>query len=653
MRSFIISCVCIVLALTANAQTLNKKMGNPTMEEMNMTECDYDKEANAVVLYEDFDVQIVSTIGLKLKMVYKRRIKILKEDGLDYANVKLTLRDSERGGGDRDQLQGLKAFSYNLEGGKIQKTKMSGDMVSKKRLNGSFVSTEFTIPQAKVGSVIEYQYEIMRDALFDLPTWIAQSTCPVNYAHFRIALPDEFTYRVNQTGSVLLTANRDEEANTILGTRDVIYDFTGSNLPALPKDNEYIYCPRDFATKVTCELQNINIPGYVYKDYTTSQADVNDMLLKSEMFGGRLKQKNPFKEEVAAASIASLPTAMEKAAACAQLLKKHLRWNKEYALTGNSQSKVAKEGTGDNADLNFILISMLKDAGVEASPVVMSRRSRGRLPYMPSIDALNTFVIVFADEEGKLHYYDASAENGYIDALPTDLNVDRAILLKQDGSYSPVSLQDNIKRREIIMIDASLSADGLVSGNISRSYRDNAALRFRNAWEAKNDSAAFVADIAAGNNIDITEYETQGREEFSPMVTENYNFSRQLDAGDKYYISPLLFPFYDKNPFTAETSNMPIEFGAKGQMTISLKLALPEGYHLEEVPAPASMQLPDRGLVVRYVVSEADNAVNVNCRVTTNSLFFPVDSYQMVKEFYDTLVSKCSEMLVISEKPAE
>lgn len=649
MKRVIISCICILFALTAGAQTLNKKMGNPTMEEMTMTECAYAKDATAVVLYEDLYVDIISTVGLKLEIVCKRRIKILKEDGLDYANVTLTLRDTERNGGYNDRLQDLKATSYNLEGGKIQKAKMAGNMVSKKRLNDSYVSTEFTIPQAKVGSVIEYQYKIVRDDLFDLPTWMAQSSCPVNYTHFRISLPEEFSYRVNQTGALPLVSTRDEDANTLLETKNIIHDFTGTNLPALPKDNEFIYCPRDFATKVTCELRSINIPGYVYQDYTTSQADVMGMLMKSDYFGGRLKQKDPFKEEVAAAGIASLPTAMEKVSACAQLLKKHLRWNKDYALTGNSQSKVKKEGTGDNADLNFILISMLKDAGVEASPVVMSRRSRGRLPYTPSIDALNTFVIAFVDEEGKIHYYDASAENGYIDALPIDLNVDRAILLQQDGAFNDVSLQDNIKSREVVMIDASMTVDGLISGTCTITHREYAALRFRNSWEAKNDSAAFVADIAAKNNIDITEYSTQGREEFSPSAVETFSFSRQLDAGDKYYITPMLFPFYEKNPFTAETSSMPIEFGAKGQTTISLMIKLPEGYHLEETPGQINLQLPEGGLALRFVAGEMNNVINVMCRLTTNSLFYPVGSYTLVKEFYDTLVNKCNEMLVISK----
>ena len=58
--------------------------------------------------------------------------------------------------------------------------------------------------------------------------------------------------------------------------------------------------------------------------------------------------------------------------------------------------KAIKEGKGSNADLNFVLINMLEDAGVQAFPVVMSSRDNGRLPYThPSIKALNTFVVGF------------------------------------------------------------------------------------------------------------------------------------------------------------------------------------------------------------------------------------------------------------------
>lgn len=95
---------------------------------------------------------------------------------------------------------------------------------------------------------------------------------------------------------------------------------------------------------------------------------------------------------------------------------------------------------------------------------------------------------------------------------------------------------------------------------------------------------------------------------------------------------------------------MPIEFAAVGIVTISLKLNLPEGYHLEEAPAPLSAQLPDGGLAMRYVAGESGGFITVSCRVNTNGLFFPVESYQIVKQFYDALVGKCNEMLVISKK---
>lgn len=651
MKRIILSCLCVVMALTASAQALNKKMGNPTMEEMNMTECSYDQDADAVVLFEDFDVTLAQGAEtLELQLSYKRRVKILKEDGVDAANVVVTLRDSQSGNSYRDRLVDLKAFAYNLVNGKVEKTKMASDMVTKKRMNANFSTTEFTIPQVKVGTVIEYQYKIRRDAIFDLPTWSAQSRYPVNYAHFSIALPEYFSFKINQTGAVRLEAKSQTQQNVSLGTNDTAYDFVGTNVPALPKDNEHVFCPKDFATKVTCELRSINIPGQVYKDYTSTQADVNKLLMDSENFGGRLKQKNPFKDEMAAAGIASLPTTMEKVVAAIKLMKGRLRWNKDYRLGGESQSKVMKEGSGSNADLNFVLMAMLRDAGVNTYPVVMSRRSLGRLPFQPSVDALNTFVIAFADEEGKMHYYDSSAENGYIDALPTDLNVDRAVLIRTEDIYENVTLQANIKRREQMTINCQMSEEGTVTGVITHYYRDNSALQFRNAWEEKNDSAEYVSQWAADNNLDVTSFSTQGREDFSATAVATLEFSKQLDGGDKFYMLPLLLPAYDKSSFTAETSTMPVEFSAVGVNNINLLMKLPEGYHLEETPATLAMQLPENGLSVRLAVGEKDGSISASFRYNINQLLFSADTYPLVKQFFDELAKKCNEMLVISKQ---
>lgn len=76
----------------------------------------------------------------------------------------------------------------------------------------------------------------------------------------------------------------------------------------------------------------------------------------------------------------------EKIICAFQILKKKMAWNGRYQLYSKELEKVIPKGNGSNADLNFILISILKDFGLEAYPVVLSRRSSGMLPYnFPSL----------------------------------------------------------------------------------------------------------------------------------------------------------------------------------------------------------------------------------------------------------------------------
>lgn len=46
-----------------------------------------------------------------------------------------------------------------------------------------------------------------------------------------------------------------------------------------------------------------------------------------------------------------------------RLLKKKLAWNGRYNLYSKDLEKVIQKGSGSNADLNFILISILKTSG--------------------------------------------------------------------------------------------------------------------------------------------------------------------------------------------------------------------------------------------------------------------------------------------------
>lgn len=650
----LILCVLLVMSLaTAKAQTVNTKMGNPTMEEMTMTSYEADPDAKAVILYESNEsaMQVVGN-QLKLVMTYKRRVKVLAEEGLDVADVTLTMQDAVSATDIRNEIHDLKATAYNLVGGKIEKTKMTNATVSKQRINDYVTQTHFVIPQVQVGSVVEYQYKMYFENYMDIPTWVAQCKYPVLRSEYTIGMPDSFVFSFQQTGAHQSNHTKKDTRNPSLDTNDVEHTFVWDKLPALPKDNEYLYCPTDFADKVTCELTSIHIPGVISKTFAVSQEDINKRLLNNDNFGGRLKQKNPLRKEMEAAGIASITDNMERAKATIEMLKKNVRWDGNYNLGGTSLSKVLKEGTGDNADMNFILISMLRDVDVKCYPIVMSRRSRGRMPIThPSLDALNTFCVGIFENDSTLHFYDSSAENGYFDVLPSDMNVDRAILIYDDiDDWATVSPQPAVKSKEVISINGSISADGILTANNSTAYGGLDALKFRNSWENKNDSTAFVEAIAAAENIEIQDYATQDREAFSPQVTERYSFTKQLDGDGKFFINPLILSSLRESPFKSESSTMPVEFPAVSSRTFVINIDLPEGYRLEENIRSLSASLPDNGGSVRIMANVSNGRLTVSAKININKVFFTADEYPQLKEFFDLIAQKCNEMIVISKE---
>ena len=111
---------------TASAQiaTPNLKWGKPTDVELNMTEYAVDKEAKAVVLCH------LTTVNYKMDLYnytvdyqVKKRIKILADDGKDFANI--TIPFISNGKEDCiESIEDFKATAFNVVNGKVVKTKI-------------------------------------------------------------------------------------------------------------------------------------------------------------------------------------------------------------------------------------------------------------------------------------------------------------------------------------------------------------------------------------------------------------------------------------------------------------------------------------------------------------------------------------------------
>ncbi len=101
----------------------------------------------------------------------------------------------------KENIIGLDASAYNMENGKMVRTKMKKDMVFKERLNENQMALKFSIPQVKAGTLIEYEYRLESDFFFTIDSWKAQSDIPTLYAEYDIIIPEYFKFNTDMRGA--------------------------------------------------------------------------------------------------------------------------------------------------------------------------------------------------------------------------------------------------------------------------------------------------------------------------------------------------------------------------------------------------------------------------------------------------------------------
>ena len=648
---------CFFFSTQSFAQTVqpNLKFGSPTQEELTMTTYAPDPEAAAVMLYRNQEVYY-DIIRDNFAIVYevKVRIKVLKSEGTDEANVTIPYFRHVENGKMQEEIYGLKATSYNMENGQVVKTKMKNEQIFDERIDKDRMLKKFTVPQVREGTVFEYEYKLLSEYYYTINDWYAQSSIPTLYTSYKLTIPEWFQFNVEQTGWERLENQRKERNfkfsiyGELLPCDAMEYSFTGQQLPAVHPDG-FVWCVGDYMTKVTTELSQLKVPNSYVKNFTLSWEDVVKSVMDDSDFGSRLKRKNPLKQEMEEAGIPAIEDPQEKILATIRLLQSRVRWNGKYDLWASNQP--LKEGTGSNADMNFLLIQMLKDAGIETFPVLLRRRDSGRLPLThPTLQAFNTFIVAAPVGEGQVVYVDPSSTNGFLNVLPSDLLVQAAYSIRDTEGEKWVDLQHINKGRTSTIIEAKVAADGKISGTVTTGHFNNAALSFRENFKNAKDSVTFVREMAEREHIQILDYQLTGHRGYLSEVEETYTFEKQAEAmNDRIYVNPLISHPLEESPFKEEERKLPVELPYAQSETINVRLTLPEGYTVEEQPKGFVIKQEENGGTCRLLTAMEDGVFTLQFTLTLNQLYFAPDKYAGLKGFFDYVVQHQDELLILKK----
>jgi len=670
MRSkfLITTFMLLLIALSSKAQDF--RLGKVSIEELKEKVHPKDSSAVAAILFEKGENKLVfsQANGFDTELVVRARIKIYKKEGYNWANKKIRYYLVNNL---RERISFSDAVTYNLVDGKIEKTKLKSDGEFDEVINKYWGQKKIVMPNVKEGSVIEYEYTLHSPNIGNPRDWYFQSDIPVNYSEYINCVPEYFVFNTNVKGfirpkitveKVNRTISIDSKERVVgrMGATTTNFNsdninytetratYLAENMPAI-KEEAFVNNVRNYTTSLEQELSMTRYPNAMPKTYSTDWESVVRTIYEYEDFGPELNKTGYFEEDLKAV-IAGLNSQDEKINAILKFVKSTVKWNNYYGYScSDGVRKAYKDKTGNIAEINLMLTAMLRYAGLNANPVLVSTRSNG-VSFFPNRTAFN-YVIAAVENGNEVILLDGSDPFSTPDVLPFRTLNWLGRLIRKDGTSMSVDLMPKKVAIELKTMNYSVNDKGEVLGQLRNQKIAHNAMLFREQVKGVKEDAYLEKLENSNNKIEINNYSLKNEKEVNLPVIETYSFvGNNLSEmiGGKIYINPMLFLAKKQNPFKQENREYPVDYGFPFQDKYAINIQVPDGYKVENLPAPITLTMNENLGVFKYLTNLSGNTIQISVSNQINSPIVLSEDYTALKSYYQKMIEKQNEKIVLS-----
>jgi hypothetical protein len=644
----------------------NVKFGKVSPEDFKHTVYSIDSNAAAVIIADIGSTEMEGNNkgGFSLEFKSYRRAHILNKNGYSIGDVRIPIFTS---GNAEEDLVNLKAVTYNLENGKVVETKLEvKSAVFKDKINKNLVVKKFTFPNIKEGSIIEYQYTLKSDFTFNLQPWTFQGEFPRLWSEYNVGIPEFYYYVTMSQGyqSYFIKDQKSRQAtfthsdpggtqatertNFTAGVTD--YRWVMKNVPAL-KEESFTSTIDNHIAKIEFQLAELRQP-FTPRNIMGTWTQACSELLKDESFGYALNRDNPWLNEVMDDALKGATDDIQKAKNIYAYIRDNMtctNYNRKYLE--QSLRNVLKNRNGNEAEINLLLVAMLKKAGLNAEPIMLSTRSHGYTYAMyPLLDRFN-YVIAQLNTEGRIWYLDASEPRMGFGRLGPQCYNGHARVINMDAT--PIEFTpDSLIERSVTSVFIIGNDKNELEGSLQHTPGYYASHRLRNQIKEKGVEQVFGEFKKEFNTeVEIGEKHVDSLEKFDEPLLIKYNFVMKADKEDLIYFSPMLGEAMKENPFKSAQRIYPVEMPYTIDETYLLQLAVPEGYVIDELPKQLVVKLnEDDDGMFEYRISESNGTISLRSRLRLRRSYFVSEEYEMLREFFNLIVKKHSEQIVFKKK---
>jgi transglutaminase-like putative cysteine protease len=642
------------------------KFGKVTPEDFKQTIYSLDSSANAIVIADFGSTEIVGNNkgGFSLEFKKFKRAHILNKNGYDIANVEIGIYTN---GSSEEELVSLKAVTYNIENGKIVEAKLeTKSAVFKDKINKNMVVKKFTFPNIKEGSIIEYEYKLNSDFIFNLQPWDFQGEYPCLWSEYKVSLPEFYYYvtltqgyqpfyisdRKDRRDNFIVTDNNTAGASDRSAFSAGVTDFRWAmkDVPAL-KEESYTSTINNHLSRIQFQLSELRHP-FTPKNVMGTWEQACTELLKDEDFGYSLNRDNAWLNDVMDAAEGGAKDNLAKARNIYAYVRDNMtctNYNRKYLE--KPLKTLLKTRNGSEAEINLLLTAMLLKSGLKADPVLLSTRSHGYTYAMyPLMDRFN-YVISRLELDGKYYYLDASKPRMGFGRLGTDSYNGHARVINEMATAVDL-IADSLTEKKITSVFIINDEKGNLIGNLQQSpgFYESYSLRSRIREKGKEQ---LFSDITKGFNaeVEIRKPAIDSLDNYDEPLRLRYEFDIKTDGEDIIYFNPMLGEAWKENPFKSAQRVYPVEMPYAIDETYLLRLEIPAGYVLDELPKQMVVKLneADDGMF-EFRISESGGGISLRSRLRLKRAFFLPEEYETLREFFNLVVKKHSEQIVFKKK---
>ncbi|AYZ11375.1 DUF3857 domain-containing protein [Chryseobacterium arthrosphaerae] len=597
-----------------------------------------EKNAPAEILYNSMRYNILNDISVEKEFYSK--IKIYdKKRSEDWLNIDIPL-------GTGETLSKFEVRIYNLSNNKVEKVIIDRKDQLKENFTKGVRIYKLALPGISDGSVIEYNYKISSGNFFNLKYFL-EYNIPVVYQEYNLEYPDAYmNYLFNSTGKIIKPKYSVTKSESRAGGSYNIFRFGYESIKPIQKEN-FVKDLDRFRGHLKPELRKLSVGNFVYSE-ARDWNKIAESLYGSDNFGGFIKSNV---KDILPENIKTYFEPVERANKVFGFVKENYKWDrKDGVLASQSLKHLVKTKSGNSADINLLLIMLLREAGIEAHPVLISTIDNGILNVtLPNISNVN-FLLASAKINDQIYFFDATSYGSKMNLLPERDWNDFGILLEKDKATSVSFSNTNVSKQEM-HVNASLDIENsLVKGTFIKKDNGMYAIESYDVFDVNKEKykQAFpVRYNIEGKNVEpklLADGDFETRMSFSGM--------NMMDVvGNKVIINPVLFLNADKETFDqAEERLHQIDFPSAFNKEKKIELEIPDDYKVLSLPKDKKIATDDGEISFLYKVETQGNKVTVTSKLGIASQNYPKEYYPFFRQIWKVVSETENQVISLVKK---